>query len=135
MLAYAHIMGRICNDLDLKQTSKGTKVINVTLASQRDYSSNGEKETDFFNIVMWGKLAERLYSFCSKGQLIVVSGRLQNTSYINKEGKKTYRTDLIAENFNFAEPKRKYNDSKNYVPQNSEPEEPEEIEDLGDLPF
>jgi single-strand DNA-binding protein len=64
------------------------------------------KEADFIPVVIWGKTAEATAQYTRKGQLLAVSGRIQTRSYENKDGKKVYVTEVVAEEVQFLEKKR-----------------------------
>lgn len=106
MLNHIVLMGRLTGDPVLRRTSSGTAVAEFSLAVERDYSGNGQKETDFIDIVAWRGTAEFVSKYFSKGQMAVVSGRLQVRSWEDKNGKKQYKTEVVAENVYFGEPKR-----------------------------
>lgn len=106
MLNHIVIMGRLTADPVLRRTSSGTAVAEFTLAVERDFSGNGQKETDFINIVAWRGTAEFVSKYFSKGQMAVVSGRLQIRSWEDKKGNKQRSAEVVVENIYFGEPKR-----------------------------
>ena len=80
------LVGRLTRDPDLRTTESGISVATFTLAVDRQFSnSQGEREADFINCVVWRKAAENLANFTSKGSLIGVQGRIQTRSYDNKD--------------------------------------------------
>lgn len=83
----AVLMGRICNDLELKTTQSGVSVISFRLAVDRSYQAKGEeRKVDFFNIVAWRDTAEFISRYFSKGRMILVEGELQTRQYTDKNG-------------------------------------------------
>ena len=106
MLNHIVLMGRLTADPVLRRTSSGTAVAEACLAVERDYSCNGQKETDFINIVAWRWTAEFLSKYFSKGQMAVVSGRLQIRSWEDKKGNKQRSAEVNVDNIYFGEPKR-----------------------------
>lgn len=91
-------IGRLVKDAELKFTpGKGTPVAAFTLAIDDGYGEN--KKTDFIPVVLWGKSAESLSSYLTKGTLIAVSGRISTRSYDAKDGTKRYVTEIVADNF------------------------------------
>ena len=103
----AIILGRITHDLEVRQTPSGTAVLQFTVAVDRNYSKDGEKQTDFINCVAWRQTAEFIGRYFGKGRMIAVDGRLQTRTYEDKNGTKHYITELIVENANFTgEPKQ-----------------------------
>lgn len=106
MLNHIVLMGRLTADPVLRRTGSGTAVAEFTLAVDRDYGKDSGKETDFITIVAWRGTAEFVSKYFSKGQMAVVSGRLQIRSWESKDGKKQYRAEVVAENVYFGEAKR-----------------------------
>lgn len=103
----AIILGRITHDLEVRQTQSGTAVLQFTVAVDRNYSKDSEKQTDFINCVAWRQTAEFISRWFSRGRMIAVDGRLQTRTYEDKNGTKHYITELIVENANFTgEPKQ-----------------------------
>ncbi len=95
------LIGRVAGDVELLSTQSGKKVCRLSLATSRIWKGQGgekKEETNFHNIVLWERLAEIASSYAAKGSLLMVEGRLQNRSYEDKEGKKRYVTEIIAEN-------------------------------------
>ena len=77
-----------------------------SLAVDRKYKRDGEPTADFINIVSFGKPAEFAEKYFCKGMRVAVSGRIQTGSYTDKEGRKNYTTEVIAESQEFADAKR-----------------------------
>ena len=101
------LTGRLTKDAELKYTGTGTAVASFTLAVDRTFkNANGEKETDFINVVAWRKTAETLANFTRKGSLIGIQGRIQTRNYENSEGKRIYVTEVVADSFTFLESKK-----------------------------
>ena len=95
------LVGRLTKDVELKYTGSQTAVATGTLAVNRQFkSANGEKETDFINIVAWRKTAEILSSYASKGSQIGITGRIQTRNYEGNDGKRIYVTEVVAESIN-----------------------------------
>lgn len=85
------ITGRITKDLELKETKKGTKVCEFTLATNRPMD---REKADFINVIVWDKQAENLCKYQKKGNLIAVFGEIRTDSY-EVEGKKRYKTYVL----------------------------------------
>lgn len=114
MLNKTILVGRITKDLELRYTKSGKAVGSTSVAVQRNFSSsNGEKESDFINIVIWGKSAETFATYTSKGNLVSLVGRIQNRNYENNNGEKRYITEVVVEEFNFLEKKRSIEEQQN----------------------
>ena len=120
MFNKAILMGRICNDLELKTTPAGVNVLSFRLAVDRSYQAKGEeRKSDFFNIVAWRNTAEFIHRYFTKGRMILVEGELQTRQYKNKEGVEVTITELVADMANFTgEPKTNANGTtSNATPQ------------------
>jgi single-strand DNA-binding protein len=98
------LIGRLTKDPELKFTpGSGNAVANFTLAVDRRFTKDGQKEADFIPVVVWGKQAESTATYVSKGKLIGVAGRIQVRSYDAKDGTKRYVTEVIADEVQFLE--------------------------------
>ena len=98
------LIGRLTKDPELKFTpGNGTAVATFTIAVDRKFSKDSQKEADFIPVVVWGKQAESTANYMSKGKLMGVSGRIQTRSYDAKDGSKRYVTEVIAEEVQFLE--------------------------------
>ena len=91
------VSGRMVKDLELKYTQQGTAVGTGSIAVDRRFSKDKEKETDFFNFVAWGKTAEFMSERVAKGNRVILQGRLQTRSYEAKDGTKRYVTEIVVE--------------------------------------
>lgn len=99
------LIGRITRDPELRYTSSNIPTVRFTLAVNRPFGNqNGERETDFINIVVWRKQAENVKKYVTKGSLVAVEGRIQTGSY-EKDGQRIYTTDVVADNVQFLESK------------------------------
>ena len=105
MLNVVAIMGRLTADPEMKTTPNGVSVTSFTLAVDRDFKKDGEKETDFIECVAWKNTAEFVDKFFSKGKMAVVSGRLQIRSWTDKDGNKRKTAEVVADNVYFGEAK------------------------------
>lgn len=102
----ALLIGRLTKDPELRYTSSNVPVATFTLAINRTFTNqNGEKETDFINIVAWRKQAETIKNYISQGSLVAVEGRIQSRSYDAQDGSKRYITEVVADNVQFLETK------------------------------
>jgi len=111
------LIGRLTKEPELRYTPSGVAVCTWTLAVNRQFANaQGEKEADFINIVAWRQLAELCANYLKKGSQAGIEGRLQTRFYENKEGKRVYVTEVIADNVQFLSPagerKEAENDSK-----------------------
>lgn len=90
---------RLVKDIEVKYNVKGNAVIQNSIAIKRDYKNeNGEYDTDFFNISLFGNNAEYVSKFGSKGSLVNVFGTLRNYKYKDKDGNNRTSTEIIVDN-------------------------------------
>lgn len=131
MLNKIILMGRLTRDPELRHTGNGTKVAAFSLAVERDYKDqDGEKETDFVDIVAWRGTAEFVCKFFTKGRMAVVVGRLQIRDWTDRDGNHRRSAEVIAENVYFGDSKR-----TGSSPQASGDMEEVPEEEQGELPF
>src|SRR5699024_7231879 len=100
------LVGRLTRDPDLRYGSSNNAVMRTSIAVDRQFTNqNGERETDFINIVAFGNRAEVMKKYLTKGSQIAVSGRIQTGSYDGQDGKRVYTTDVIIDEFQFLDSK------------------------------
>ena len=95
------LFGRLVRDCDVRYTQSGKVVCQFTVAVDRPFNKDGQKEADFIPVVMWGKQAEVAGNSLQKGHRVLVEGRLQIRSYDDNNGNKRYVTEVIANSFEF----------------------------------
>ena len=100
MLNNAVIMGRICNDLELRKTPSGVSVTRFTVAVDRAYKQGEERIADFINVIAWRGTAEFICRNFNKGKAIVVKGAIQTGSY-EKDGRKINTFEIVADDVFF----------------------------------
>lgn len=139
------LIGRLTRDPELRYIPSGTPVSTFTLAVDKGLSRDKKQEmesrnqptADFIRIVVWGKQAENCANYLTKGRLVGIQGRIQTSSYDDKDGNKRYATDVVANNVEFLE----WGDSANRTPSfNDSPLDYPGIEgfhptDNDDIPF
>lgn len=102
MLNTIMLMGRLTADPELRRTGNGTAVAGFTLAVERDYPGpDGNRETDFIDIVAWRGSAEFVSKYFAKGQMAAVSGRLQIRGWTDAQGNKRRSAEVVAESVYF----------------------------------
>lgn len=107
MLNHIIIMGRLTRDPELRRTAGGTAVTSFTLAVDRDYKNqDGEKETDFIDVVAWRATAEYVAKYYTKGRMAVVDGRLQIREWVANDGSNRRSAEVVAENVYFGDSNR-----------------------------
>lgn len=110
MINNVTLQGKLGKDIDLKYTQSGKAVGTTSIAVERDFkNANGEKETDWVNIVFWGKTAETVANYFRKGDEILVVGRIQTRSYEDNSGGRKYVTEVVADKFSFTTGRKSQN--------------------------
>lgn len=99
------LVGRLCNDPELKQTGENKYIRFNVAVNRRVAKEDGTRDADFISCVAWNKTAEVINQYFKKGSLIALEGRIQTGSYEKDNGEKVYTTDVIVENFTFTEKK------------------------------
>lgn len=101
------LVGRLTRDPEMKYTQSGIAVTRFTLACDRPFTGqDGKREADFIDCVVWRKQAENAAQYLKKGFLTGVEGRLQISSYDDKDGQKRYRAEVVADSVRFLESKK-----------------------------
>lgn len=106
------LMGRLTRDPEISSSTSGTTFARFSIAVDRKFSREGEPDADFFNCSAFGKTAEFIERNIHKGTKILVSGRLQNNNYTNKEGQKIYDVRVVVEDVEFGESKKDTNNAQ-----------------------
>lgn len=122
------LLGRTVKDAEVRYTQTGKVVASFTLAVDRPFTSqDGKKEADFINCQLWGKSAETFGNTVSKGQRVLVEGRLQIRSYDAKDGSKRWITEVVCDRFEYVERRA---DAQN-APQSSPQDTPKQAASMG----
>ena len=98
------LMGNLTRDVEMRTTPSGQTVANFSLAvnrTWRDANGQNQEQTSFINCVAWGKAGEIIAQYTSKGSGLLVSGRLDQRSYDDKDGNKRQAVEVVVEDFNF----------------------------------
>lgn len=108
MLNHIILMGRLTRDPELRRTQAGVPVASFSLAVDRDFgrNENGDRQTDFIDIVAWRNTAEFVSKYFAKGRMAVVSGRLQIREWQDKEGNRRRSAEVVADNIYFGDSRR-----------------------------
>ena len=139
----AQIIGNVCGVPEVTETKSGSRVAQFSVATNRQWKNkDGEKVEDceFHNVVLWGSLADVAEKYVEKGKKVYIEGRLQTRTWDDKDGKKCYKTEIVAENLILLSAKEKPSEETiaNYVPQKKQelkkPKAQEDIK-LEDIPF
>jgi single-strand DNA-binding protein len=119
------IVGGLTKDPEARKTLEGKSILNATIAVNRNYKNQkGQIDTDFVLCTIWNRAADNTEKYCRKGSVIGVTGRIQTRYFDNDQGKRTYVTEVVAENVRFMDNRRETADAP-------EPSKKEPIE----LPF
>lgn len=124
MLNKAILVGRLTADPELKTTPNGVNVTSFSIACDRPYSKDGERQADFINIVAWRGTAEFIAKYFHKGNAIAIDGSIQTRRYTDRDGNNRTAFEVLANSVSFVERK-------------SEPAAPayEELDNTDDLPW
>lgn len=124
----AIIIGRLVRDPEVRTTQSGQSVTSISLATNRVWKdNNGQKQeqTEFHNVVLWGRLAEIAGQYLTKGQECYIEGRLQTRTYTGKDNIERKTTEIVAENMQLGSrpsgnSSSSYNSSNTHNPQNNQ---------------
>lgn len=129
-------MGRLTRDPEIRYTQNNTPVASYSIAVDRNYSKDQDRQTDFIDIVSWNKAAEFVSKWFKKGSLIVVVGRLQVRKWQDKDGNNRISYEVISEEVSFGGSK---NDSDSSVSNTNVTTDTVDVEaaddDDGEMPF
>ena len=132
------LVGRITKEIELRKTQSNTSVCNFTVAVDRRFTQNGEKQADFISCIAWKQGAEFLDRYATKGTIVSVEGRSQTRTYDGQNGK-VYVTEVVADHVQIISQRNQESATaqSNQAPAVNNEEEPNEnltIDD-DDLPF
>ena len=114
------LIGRLTRDPELRYTRGNTAIAMFNLAVDRRVKDDGTKETDFIVCKCFNKLAENLAKFQKKGNLISLVGRIRTDSYDDKDGKRKYTIEVVADEIQFLSQKQKQEEPSNELTSNEE---------------
>ena len=101
------VTGNLVKDVELITTESGKSLVKNSIAVRRNYkNASGEYESDFINIIAFGKTADFMANYFQKGSKVGIDGKIQTGSYTDKDGNKKYTTDVVVENIEFMESKK-----------------------------
>lgn len=99
------LIGNLTRDPELSETASGISKCNFSIAVQRDYTQDGEKQTDFFNCTAWRGLGESIARYTKKGKKLAIGGSIQLRSYEDNQGVKRTAVDIVVQDCEFLSPK------------------------------
>ncbi len=101
-----NVVGRIVREVVLKDVGNGKVVMNNAIAIPKMIKKEGGPEADFLNFVAWGKRAELIEQYCSKGDLIGLDGKIQSRRYMSEKETTVYVVEMLVESVHFLQTKR-----------------------------
>lgn len=115
------IMGRMVRDPELRRTGSGVAVTSFTLAVDRDYNpkDGAEKEVDFIDCTAWRSTGEFVSRYFQKGSMIIVSGRLQIRTWVDKDSNKRRNAEVVADSVYFGDSKKSSEGNSTYQAPNA----------------
>lgn len=137
------LIGNLTRDPELTETAGGVSVCHFAIAVNRSYtSSDGERQTDFFNVTAWRGLADTVARYTKKGNKVAVSGSVQIRTYDDNQGVRRTAVDVIAQDVEFLTAKSNSGDdfydapapAANSAPARKKPTL-QSFDDDGDIPF
>ena len=141
MLNKCFLMGRLGSDPELRHTQNGTPVASFRIAVDRDFrdKNSGERVTDWIDVVAWRQTAEFVSHYFRKGRMAVVEGRLQTSSWTDKNGNRRDSLQVVADNVYFGDSQKQEGSSAPEQSYRQEPPQEQNFEALDDdqteLPF
>lgn len=127
------LVGRLTTDPEVRQTQSGISVCSFTVACNKPYSKDGEKQADFINCVAWRQTADFVGKYFRKGNAIGLDGSIQTRKYQDKDGNNRTAVEVLVNSVAFVESKNQ--NSRNIDISNSENDDFEELGEDCDLPF
>lgn len=133
MLNHITIQGRLTKDPEIRATQSGYQVATFTLAVDRDFQKDA---VDFFSVIAWRQTAEFVSKYFRKGNMMVVSGKMQSRKWEDKDGNKRTSWEITADNVYFGESKRDSGGGYSAgEPKYTPPKAPDVVVDDEELPF
>ena len=99
------LVGRLARDPELRTTPSGVSVCNFTVACDRRYTQNGERQADFISCIAWRQSGEFVSRYFTKGNRIALEGSIQTRSWDDQNGNKRYATEVVVDHVEFAQSK------------------------------
>ena len=101
MLNACILMGRLTADPELRTTQSGKSVVSFSMAVERDFQQDGERQADFIDVVAWRGTAEFICKYFRKGQMLAIVGHIQTRTYTDKDGNKRKAVEVVADKAGF----------------------------------
>lgn len=134
------LIGNLTRDPELTETAGGIKICRFAIAVNRNYSgADGERKTDFFNVVAWRGLGETVARFARKGNKVAVSGSIEIRNYEDSQGARRTAVDIVAQDVEFLTPRGQTSSDESIeeekAPQSGKKPSLQMFDDDGDIPF
>ncbi len=136
------LIGNLTRDPELTETAGGVSVCHFAIAVNRNYTgSDGERQTDFFNVTAWRGLADTVARYTKKGNKVAVTGSIQIRNYEDNQGQRRTAVDVIAQDIEFLTARNSGGEGDYEAPASSAPapakKKPtlQSFDDDGDIPF
>jgi len=136
------LIGNLTRDPELSETTSGVSLCRFAIAVNRNYGgSDGERKTDFFNVVAWRGLGETVARYAKKGNKVAVSGSIELRNYEDSQGVKRTGVDIVAQDVEFLTPRGSggdfggFNDAPAAPSERKKPASLQAFDDDGDIPF
>ena len=137
------LIGNLTRDPELTETAGGVKICRFSIAVNRNYSgADGERKTDFFNVVAWRGLGETVARFAKKGNKVAVSGSIELRNYEDSQGVRRTGVDIVAQDVEFLTPRGQSDDGfdgfpaqTSAAPAGTKKPALQAFDDDGDIPF
>ena len=112
------LIGNLGKNNDVKFSSGGTAVLSQSMGVRRPFKNKqtGEYETDWVNLVFFGKTAENFANFTRKGSKVGIEGRIQSRNYENQQGQRVYVTEVVVNQFHLLDTKNTQSNGHNNSP-------------------
>ena len=114
------LTGNLCADPTLTETASGVKICRFSIAVARNYQTDGERKTDFFNCIAWRGLGETIARYTRKGNKVALTGSIELRTYEDREGIKRTAVDIVVQDVEFLTPRQtdEYSESNTTTPAN-----------------
>ena len=130
------LVGRLTAKPELRYTSANVAYTRFTIAVNRTFSnSQGQREADFINVIVWRRAAENVCQYLDKGSQVSIDGRIQTGSFTDKEGNRRYTTDVVADNVQFLDSRRQNQQQNESTPYDYETTVPSNDVNIDEDPF
>ena len=116
MLNRVILMGRITQELELKQTSSGVQTLSFNVAVERNYTgADGQRQTDFITCVAWRQQAEFISRYFGKGRMIAIEGQIQTRTFQDKNGNNRKAVEVLVDSVSFTGEPKQQGGGSNYA--------------------